>query len=374
MLHKCVKKIDSNFHKYSIVTHIKTPLQTKMSFVNWIRDYIQNIEPAWLAKNPNPKLINYLKRNPAMIDWKVLSANPNAIDLFIYDYGISELHPSHYIDWSQMCLNPHPEALRLIKERHAINMEKYNGGKRLDPACILHWQNLSKNTNPDAIAFLKENPQNVCFYRQEQEREYDPHEDDPDYDPYEEKENLYGHQPYQPEDDMFQEDSPEEYFLFEMCENPAAIDFVKETNQITLAHLTKNTSDQALEIIKEDIKHIDDPYSLCWLSENTNSLAIELLEENPDKIVWPSLCKNTNPKAFALLEKNPEKIDWSYLSANPNAIELLKKNPDKIDWRWLCKNPEANQLIKKVMRDEVCIHIIDKLDWRWLSANPCIFK
>ena len=84
-----------------------------------------------------------------------------------------------------------------------------------------------------------------------------------------------------------------------------------------------------MEIIKEDIKYINDPYSLCWLSENTNSLVIELLEENPDKIVWPSLCKNTNPKAFALLEQNPDKIDWTYLSANPNAIELLEQNLTK---------------------------------------------
>ena len=342
-----------------------------MSFINFVRDNIQNIEPECLAMNPNPKLINYLKRNPAMIDWKALSANPNAIDLFIYDYGISELHPSHYIDWSQMCLNPHPQALRLIKERHSMNMEKYNKGKRIDPACILHWQNLSKNTNPAAIAFLKENPKNVCFYRQE--HEYDPHEDDPDFDPYENK-NQYGDQPYQTED-MFGNDSPGEYFCFEMCENPAAIDFVKEKNEITLAHLTKNTSDQALEIITEDIKYINDPYSLCWLSENTNSLAIELLEENPDKIVWPSLCKNTNPKALALLEKNPGKIDWTYLSANPNAIELLEQNPDKIDWRWVCKNPKGVHLFKKFLRNDMYYdQFIDKLDWRWLSANPCIFK
>jgi hypothetical protein len=257
-----------------------------MSFVGWINNEKQNIVPECLAMNPNPKLVNYLKRNPAMIDWKVLSANPNAIDLFVYDYGISEYHPSGLIDWQQICLNPHPEAIRLIKERHRMNMEKYNKGKRIDPYCILHWQNLSKNTNPDAIAFLKENPVNLCFYRQEQY--YDPYEDDKDYNP-DDKKNLYGDQPYQP-DDMYQEESPEEYFWHEMCENPAAIDFVKENNQIILAHLTKNTSDAALEIIKEDIKYINDPYSLCWLSENTNSLAIELLEENPDKIVWPSLC------------------------------------------------------------------------------------
>jgi len=343
-----------------------------MSFVDWINSYKENIVPECLAMNPSPKLLKYLKRNPAMIVWKVLSANPVAIDLFIHDYGynIYGFNPVHFINWSQMCLNPHPEAIRLIKERHAKNMEKYNKGKRIEPYYILHWQNLSKNTNPDAIAFLKENPVNRCFYRQE--KDYDAHEDDPDYNPYEET-TIYGDQPYQP-DDSLREDFPEEYFWHEMCENPAATDFVKENNQIVLAHLTKNTSDQALEIIKEDINYINDPYSLSWLSENTNPLAIELLEQKPDKIVWPSLCKNTSPDAFALLTKIPEKIDWTYLSANPNAIELLEQNPDKIDWRWLCKNPNAGKLLEKFIMDDESVHFIDKLDWRWLSANPCIFK
>lgn len=341
-----------------------------MSFVGWINNDKQNIVPECLAMNPNPKLVDYLKRNPAMVDWKVLSANPVAIDLFVYDYGITEYHPSGLIDWQQICLNPHPEAIRLIKERHRMNMEKYNNGKRIHPYCILHWQNLSKNTNPDAIAFLKENPVNLCFYRQE--HDYDPYEDDNDYTP-DEKKNLYGDQPYQP-DNMYQEECPQEYAWHEMCENPAATDFVKENNQIILAHLTKNTSDAALEIIKEDIKYINDPYSLSWLSENANPKAVELLEENPDKIVWASLCKNPNPKALELLEKNPDKIDWTYLSANPIAIKLLEKNPEKIDWRWLCKNPKAGKLFGKMMYDETIIHVIDKLDWRWLSANPCIFK
>lgn len=343
-----------------------------MAFVDWINSYKENIVPECLAMNPNPKLLKYLKRNSAMIVWKPLCSNPVAIDLFIHDYGynISRLNPVHFINWSQMCLNPHPEAIRLIKERHAKNMEKYNKGKRIEPYYILHWQNLSKNTNPDAIAFLKENPVNLCFYRQE--HDYDAHEDDPDYNPYDKK-TIYGDQPYQP-DDMWQEDSPGEYFYHEMCENPAAIDFVKESNEITLAHLTKNTSDQAVEIIKEDINFIHDPYSLSWLSENTNPLAIELLQQNPDKIVWSSLCKNTSPDAFALLEKNPGKIDWPYLSANPNAIELLEQNPDKIDLRWLCKNPKADKLLQKFMMSKESLHFIDKLDWRWLSANPCIFK
>ena len=39
-----------------------------------------------------------------------------------------------------------------------------------------------------------------------------------------------------------------------------------------------------------------------------------------------------NPNAIQLLEQNPDKIVWSELSLNPNAIHLLEKNQDKINW------------------------------------------
>ena len=46
-----------------------------------------------------------------------------------------------------------------------------------------------------------------------------------------------------------------------------------------------------------------------------------------------------NPNAIELLQENPDKIYWMTLSINPNAIELLQENPDKIDWMTLSYNP-----------------------------------
>ena len=53
-------------------------------------------------------------------------------------------------------------------------------------------------------------------------------------------------------------------------------------------------------------------------------------------INWSALSKN--PNAIDLLEQNQDKIDWCNLSENRSAIHLLKNNQDKIDWYKLSKN------------------------------------
>ena len=40
-----------------------------------------------------------------------------------------------------------------------------------------------------------------------------------------------------------------------------------------------------------------------------------------------------NPSAIQLLEENPDKINWENLSGNPNAIHLLEQNLDKINYK-----------------------------------------
>ena len=43
------------------------------------------------------------------------------------------------------------------------------------------------------------------------------------------------------------------------------------------------------------------------------------------------------PEAIQLLEENQDKIDWEELSSNPAAIKILKleQNQNKIDWKAL---------------------------------------
>ena len=45
-----------------------------------------------------------------------------------------------------------------------------------------------------------------------------------------------------------------------------------------------------------------------------------------------------------------EKLDWPRLSSNPNAIELLEENQDKINWYWFSLNPSIFTLDYTQMR------------------------
>ena len=88
-----------------------------------------------------------------------------------------------------------------------------------------------------------------------------------------------------------------------------------------------------------ELAYFDDKFDqIHWtcLSLNTSDRAIELLEQNQDKIHWYNL--SSNPNALEILIANPDNIDWYYLSSNPNAIELLKVNVNKINLDNLSKN------------------------------------
>ena len=54
---------------------------------------------------------------------------------------------------------------------------------------------------------------------------------------------------------------------------------------------------------------------------------------------WIELCKNeldwgtiSSTTNMNIVEKNPDKIVWARLSQNENAISFLEKNPTKICW------------------------------------------
>ncbi len=47
---------------------------------------------------------------------------------------------------------------------------------------------------------------------------------------------------------------------------------------------------------------------------------------------WANLSRNSS--AINLLEQNPERINWYNLSKNPKVIHLLEQNLEKIYWFW----------------------------------------
>lgn len=107
------------------------------------------------------------------------------------------------------------------------------------------------------------------------------------------------------------------------------------------------------------------------LSHNSSQFAINLLENNPQKINWNYLSYNSHPRAISWLEQNPHKINWDNLCSNPNAIHILNEktknftiNLHFIDWYNLSSNPNAISILEKNR-----YHI----KWESLSKNPKAF-
>ncbi len=139
--------------------------------------------------------------------------------------------------------------------------------------------------------------------------------------------------------------------------------------------LSENTNFIAIKILENNIDKID------WNLLSKNENAIHILEKNLDKVNWHYLSRNKN--AIKILENNLDKINWHCLSLNPNAIHLLEKNLDKVDWCYLSQNPNAINLLENnldkvnwyyLMENPNAIHIlennIDKIDWSYIAANP----
>ena len=114
-----------------------------------------------------------------------------------------------------------------------------------------------------------------------------------------------------------------------------------------------------------------------------NYNAIDLLDANPDMIVWENLPSNTNQEGVASLirkyvfgnpkyKKFADNIDWAQLSSNPFAIDLLEtiikaggSDPtnNRVDWYLLCKNPAAIHILSDPKH-------LKLIEWPSLSSNP----
>ena len=53
-----------------------------------------------------------------------------------------------------------------------------------------------------------------------------------------------------------------------------------------------------------------DVEQLSWSALSENPKALNLLQDNQNKIVWSYLCRNINVDAIRLLESNLDKLIW----------------------------------------------------------------
>lgn len=93
------------------------------------------------------------------------------------------------------------------------------------------------------------------------------------------------------------------------------------------------------------------PENRNWYRLSANSLAIDLLKENPDKINYTLMSYNHCPDAIRIIQRHRSPIDVAMmplLSSNPFAVEWLEEM-DQIRWPYICRNPsnQAKRCLEK---------------------------
>ena len=376
------------------------------------------IDYSQLSKNTNSKALELIKEeirinpNNPDIDWRALSANPEAIDIL-------DVHRDK-IKWYSLCLNTSPRAIQILKENQ---LEKDN---RDDD---IYWEDLCLNTSNEAIDFLKENyryiewdilsvntnPKAIALLINKESEEFDL--EDREFNRLEDKEKISWRnlsenpnaislleRKWEEEKELLRNDIKQYNLLKKkdyiidwdvLSGNPKAIDLLRDkieeekkipkkkfdrldhNEKINWAKLSASAEPKVIQLLEENPTKID------WGKLSANPKAIKLLEENPTKINWPQL--SSNSKAIKILEKelkkNPENIGWYQLSKNPEAISILDKNMDKIIWSQFSENPNAGELLKDRVEFEGKLPQkkynqltnYSKLNWIALSLNPSIF-
>jgi hypothetical protein len=138
MLKKNPKKIDWEYLSENTSSKVIELIGEKIKLENNLnKDQLDDLPDSkkisWKVLSANPIAIELLKRNRSKIDWKELSANPNAIELLQAN--------QEKINWPRLSSNP-----------KAIELLKRNKGK-------INWPILS--ANPNAIELLKINPKKI---------------------------------------------------------------------------------------------------------------------------------------------------------------------------------------------------------------------
>lgn len=183
---------------------------------------------------------------------------------------------------------------------------------------IINWTTLSANRSPEAIELLRENPRKINWF----------------------------HASYNPAAIELLRENPHKIKYIMLSGNPAARDLLLSSNRINktmMEFIYTNPSEWAMDYIRENYR----PAEYKWDDLCQNPAAIELLRENldkyADKMNWFNLSRN--PEAMDILLQNPDKISYFGLCLNPNpaAIDILCEHLDEIEESYLSENPAIFQ-------------------------------
>ena len=357
----CVK-ISEDKSIFKIVLHlldIRTDDKDSIRKINKFIKYIANIPDA-KSKNPNElfELINKKKNRSVRfsdLPLDIKNIIGNEYDKIVYPYKLIEWIEEDKLDWKYLSRNESPGAIQYLqKNPHLINWEELSRNKSTDAINFLSqhnenikWVALESNDNPRVKALFDKYKISIG-----EDQLYLKHNV---VDLIKDKDiknditiQMMRKLSMNKNDDVVKYvikymSKYIQWVFFSENENPIALEYMKtNTDKIYWNKLASNDNPEAIKIFKDNPEKITLP---IWKIFSGREESFDILnlgsEENKQYISWDQLSFNPHPRALALLEENPDKINWANLShnTNPRALALLEENPDKINWANLSSNP-----------------------------------
>ena len=320
-----------------------------------------------LSGNPDPKAIKFLMRpeNYDNIDWFEFSCNP-CDDVFPY----FKTHPDK-IDWFGICENTNLKAIPIIKKK-ALEEKRLLFADYISlPPNKIYWRKLS--SNPNAIHLIITRIEDESKLSEDEytslglqfKINWDALSLNPSiFIPFKKRKGAksaksnIGSRLLQSNPSKAKANSAPLLHLSSKLKSNIATDLESSLP-------SKNILRYGIPIEKLNWEFlVKNPNAIDLIKERIdyeNSLSKEEYDSLPFKINWSALC--SNPKAIELLDANQDKIDWSVLSYNPNAIHLLET---RVKYQLSLKG--------QVLRDfRNSIFTGQRISWTGLAGNPSIF-
>jgi hypothetical protein len=274
----------------------------------------------WLKLSINPEAIDILKKYPNDIVWCGLcdNKNPRAVEMIIerieYEKHLPPFHFDQDVDeyglyriwWDRMGYNEHPQIIEMLKEKIELekNKEYY---ATLNMNDIIDWYQICSNPHPNAIELLKANPEKIDWeILSENPGAIELLKANPEKIDWK---ILSGN----PNAIELLKANPKNIDWFVLSGNPNAIELLK-ANPKNIAWLMLSKNPNAIELLKAN------PKKILWdvLSDNENALELikarhkyelSLSQEEYSKLLFP--------------RHSYKKLDWKILSANKCIFEMV---------------------------------------------------
>lgn len=158
-------------------------------------------------------------------------------------------------------------------------------------------------------------------------------------------------------------------------------DFFRHERPELFGFMSSNRCDQAIKFIL-DAEKINPNIGVIYAFIGANPRAYPYIakyinDPSSDWVIirnlWEGVCANPNPEITKLINLHPEYIDWAKLSGNPTepTVDILLQNPARVVLSGLASN--TNPRILPLLSSLVNISNINEIS-DILGSNPLIFE